>query len=224
MHVDHNIDEFKAPFNAKSLQSCGFSTAETLTSSHVSMLRACLTASRAILDAFLAFAPHIVLVLPPHLYCARAIYALVLLIKLHCAIATAHTGIEKYIQREALGVENYLERLGALSQQVMREDRFGAQSRILLIVGKLKEWFYSRQRKVPGHPSTLFTETTNTTDADSPLNPAADLTQGEGLIYHERPSNLNIPEPELSFDDELWSNFLNHDIFDYDYGTSGPAK
>ncbi|KAJ5240506.1 uncharacterized protein N7469_002097 [Penicillium citrinum] len=139
LHVNNNIDEFKAPFSAKSLKTCSF--VDMQDSSNLSMIRAIIMASQGLLDIFLGFSISEMLTLPPHIYGGRVIYAVILLMKIHKAITTFEKGVSDFIYADNLRLEVYLEQLLITSKCLITEDGRSALSRAFLIMPQLIELF-----------------------------------------------------------------------------------
>lgn len=158
LHVNHNIDEFAAPFSAKSLTTCSFIDAQDLGSSGQSILQTFIVASRRLLDTFLGLPVTDMLTLPPYLYGGRVVYAIVLLLKVHRAIMRSAKELYHVIKAGELHVETYLEKLVTVSKLLIANDESNALSRAFLIMPQLRDWFYLHQLKEP--PSADKTNTT----------------------------------------------------------------
>lgn len=109
MHVDHNIDEFQAPFFAKSLKSCSFINIQAPSTTQLSMIRTIIQAAQGLLDTFLDLSTSEMLSLPPHIYAGRVIYAVILLMKLHKALSTTVRVSIESISVDQLRLEAYLD-------------------------------------------------------------------------------------------------------------------
>lgn len=139
LHVNNNIDEFKAPFFARSLKTCNF--LDNQDPSHLSMIRAIVIASQGLLNIFLGFSIPDMLTLPPHIYGGRVIYAVILLMKIHKAITLSGKGIGEITQAGDLGLEAYLERLIVTSKYLRTQDERSPLSRAFMIMPQLVEQF-----------------------------------------------------------------------------------
>lgn len=149
LHINHNIDEFAAPFAASSLRTCSFIDAQYLNASHLSALKTVMVASQGLLDAFLGLSVTDMLVLPPHIYGGRVIYAVVLLMKLHKAITESAKGAGDIIKADQLHLEAYFEQLVVVSKLLIANDERNALSRAFLIMPQLRDWFYLSLCKRP---------------------------------------------------------------------------
>lgn len=141
VHLNHNIHAFKAPFTRNSLSGFDLSSGGHLLPRHITALHNCRSSAQGVLDAFLSYPLEIALILPPILYATRAIYALIILIKLDFATGTPGSRLSKALSVEQLRVGEYLDRMTKMSGRLAKLDENNAQSRILLIVPKLKEWY-----------------------------------------------------------------------------------
>lgn len=158
LHVNHNIDEFKAPFSAKSLKSCDFIEIYAPNTTHSSMIRTITLAAQGLLDAFLGLSTSEMLALPPHIYAGRVIYAVTLLTKLHKAFSRSMSGPNEYIRLDQLHLEAYIERLVLISRRLIAEDGSNSLSRAFLIMPQLKEWLCSHLSKSAAGPSEYTVE------------------------------------------------------------------
>lgn len=149
LHINHNIDEFAAPFAANSLRTCSFIDTQDLNASHLSALQTVIVASRGLLDAFLRLSVTDMLALPPHIYGGRVIYAVVLLMKMHKAITKSAKGAGDVIKADELRLEAYLEQLVVVSKLLIANDECNALSRAFLIMAQLRDWFYLYLFKKP---------------------------------------------------------------------------
>lgn len=149
LHVNHNIEEFKAPFFAKSLKTCNFIDTKNPDPSHLSMLRTIVTASQGLLDTFLGLSVSDMFALPPHIYGGRVVYAVVILMKIHKAITASGKRVNNFIHSEELCLETYLEQLVALSKLLIAKDERNALSRAFLVMPQLMGWFYLHRSRKP---------------------------------------------------------------------------
>ncbi|KAJ5382835.1 hypothetical protein N7517_000746 [Penicillium concentricum] len=159
LHVNHNIDEFKAPFSVKSLETCNFIDMHDLDPSRISMLRAIIRAAQGLLDTFLGLSTSDMIALPPHMYGGRVIYAVVLLLKLYKAITLSGPAINDYVTADELRLEVYIEHLVLVSRSLIAQDDRSALSRSFLVMPQLKQWLHSHQPKIsPGSDETETAE------------------------------------------------------------------
>jgi hypothetical protein len=109
MHVDHNVDEFKPPFNEASLRGAG-QKPEPLTSAHVGALSTCLSSIDGIFKAFLTIDAETIRCLPVAHF-VRIAYAVVVLIKMYFVAATPNSEIGVVIDKDNMKVELHLKGL-----------------------------------------------------------------------------------------------------------------
>lgn len=143
LHVNHNLDEFKAPFSGKSLESCNFVHTEAPSPSHVSMLRAVTLAAQGLLDTFICLSISDMLALPPHIYGGRLIYAVIILTKLDKAIRSSVSRWNGLITVDQLRLNPYIEQLVLISKRLITTDERNSLSRSFLIMPLVKEWLHS---------------------------------------------------------------------------------
>jgi hypothetical protein len=142
LHVNHNIDEFKAPFFAKSLKTCNFVNTQEPSTSHLSMLRSITLAAQGLLDIFLGLSISDMLALPPHIYGGRVIYAVILLMKVHKTSTAFPRGVSECIHGHELRLQAYIEQLVLISKRLITKDGRSALSRAFLIMPQLEEWLH----------------------------------------------------------------------------------
>lgn len=140
LHINHNIDDFKAPFSTKSLKSTDFVESQTLNTAYISMIRTIITAAQGLLDIFMGLSTSDMLALPPHIYAGRVIYAVILLMKLRNPLSASMEKLAQILSVETLRLETYIERLLLIWKQLNAEDGGSSLSRAFLIMPQLKEW------------------------------------------------------------------------------------
>ncbi|TAQ88992.1 hypothetical protein B7494_g2656 [Chlorociboria aeruginascens] len=143
LHVDHNVDEFKPPFNPATLQDVGQST-DTLTPAHISALSTCLTSIDGIFETFLKLDVEIIRCLPVANF-IRVAYAVVVLIKMYFAAATPNSELGKVINKDNMKVEQYLDGLVDIFRASAAEEKSRPSGKFLIVLVMLKSWFH-RQR------------------------------------------------------------------------------
>lgn len=139
LHVNHNVDDFRAPFTEESLSNNG-NAGDILTPAHISALSECLTSVHGILNTFLSFELDIIRTLPIF-YFVRVAYAVVVLIKMYFAVAAPGSEIGKIISKDDLRVESHLDSLLTLFRTSADEGSFRPATKFLFILSKLREWF-----------------------------------------------------------------------------------
>jgi hypothetical protein len=131
LHHNHNVDDFKMPFNEESLKNvnAGFGK---LTQNQMNSLQACVKAAHGILEAMLYF--------------VRCVYAVVILIKMHVAVCIHNSELGKLFQAEDLRVEFYLNGLIDHITTVARE-RSIRPNKLIRILKVLRDWFEEKHKK-----------------------------------------------------------------------------
>lgn len=144
MHVNRNLDEFEAPFAAKSLKTCTFINEQTDVP-QLLMLRGIVTTSHEMLNIFLGLPVVDMLTLSPHIYGGRVIYSLILLCKLYKAITISAKDTTPFLLADELHLEEYLDRLTAVAKDLIVRDERNALSRSFLIIEQLRKWFHANK-------------------------------------------------------------------------------
>lgn len=146
LHHNHNVDDFKMPFNEESLKNVNAGSG-TLTQNQITALKACVKAAHGILDTMLSFDQETITALPMLLYFVRCVYAVVILIKMHVAVSIQSSELGKLFRPESLKVEIYLNGLidhfgvKRYSRSQVRPDK------ALRILGVLRDWFEEKHKK-----------------------------------------------------------------------------
>jgi hypothetical protein len=145
LHHNHNVDDFKMPFNEESLKNvnAGFGK---LTQNQMNSLQACVKAAHGILEAMLDFDGKTITALPMLLYFVRCVYAVVILIKMHVAVCIPNSELGKLFQAEDLRVEFYLNGLIDHITTVARQ-RSIRPNKLIRILKVLRDWFEEKHKK-----------------------------------------------------------------------------
>lgn len=141
MHIDHNIDDFKAPFLPEQLNESG---ADMATPVHVDALTTCLSSIHDVFNIFLSFDHSLVNCLPT-IFMVRTSYASVALIKLLSAASAPGSRLGQVFNPSDLKVDYYLDRV--ISHLKAAGDQNGGRtpSKFSLVLGMLKNWFLKRK-------------------------------------------------------------------------------
>lgn len=145
LHLNHNVDDFKMPFNEESLRNvnAGFGK---LTQNQMNSLQACVKAAHGILESMLNFDGKTITALPMLLYFVRCVYAVVILIKMHVAVCIPNSELGKLFQAEDLRVEYYLNGLIDHISTVARQ-RSIRPNKVIRILKVLRDWFEEKHKK-----------------------------------------------------------------------------
>lgn len=155
MHIDHNIDDFRAPFTEESLRA-GSGNSDVLSPAHSQALTECVKAAHGIFRTFLSFDLTTVRSLPI-LFFVRTAYAVVVMIKLYFAVTAPDSQVGQNISKDDLDVEGHLDRLLGAFKRMGGEDSFRPANKFLIILGKLREWFWkNRDVKVAPNKKSSF--------------------------------------------------------------------
>ena len=108
MHHNHNIDDFKPPFNATPIE--GPPNPEFVTQAHIDSLTTCMKSVHEVFEAFLSMDVQQLRALPT-LFFVRNSYAAVALIKLYTAVSAKDSKFGAMISIDDLKVDYYLDRM-----------------------------------------------------------------------------------------------------------------
>ncbi|KAI9787848.1 MAG: hypothetical protein M1816_007415 [Peltula sp. TS41687] len=142
MHVDHNVDDFKPPFNEDDLKPSR--NPELLNPTHLTGLSTCLSAIQSIIGIFLTYDTETVRVQPIFQF-VRVAYAVVCLTKLYFTVTSPNSEMGKVINLEDLKVEHNLDGLLETFRTAAEGDRCRPASKFLMILVMLKSW-YQKQK------------------------------------------------------------------------------
>lgn len=146
MHVDHNVEEFKPPYNEETIQGLvNPPKSEVLTTTHVRALSQCLVAIDGVFDVFLKHSVEVLRCLPVANF-VRVAYAVVVLIKMSLAASHTESGIGKIFVQSELKVEQRLDGLIHLFSGAAAGEKSRPSSKFLMVLVMLKTWFNRRQQ------------------------------------------------------------------------------
>ncbi|EXJ87334.1 hypothetical protein A1O3_04293 [Capronia epimyces CBS 606.96] len=141
MHHNHNVDDFRPPFNATPIE--GPPDPDNVTPAHIEALTTCIQSAHAAFDAFLRMDIKMVRALPT-LFFVRNAYAAVALIKMYTAVSAKGSKFASIFKTKDLKVEYYLDRL----MEVLTKAGEGRVSRVAnkfsLIFTMFKSWHMKR--------------------------------------------------------------------------------
>ncbi|KAF2010676.1 hypothetical protein BU24DRAFT_427787 [Aaosphaeria arxii CBS 175.79] len=137
LHHNQSPADFQPPFPSETLQSAVGKDA--IGPAHISALGECLTATHGILDTILSVPLEILLTLPV-IFCVRAIYAIVCLMKMWVSVnSPGEVGF--IIKQEHLGIESYTERLVAMFNAIVIRDAQSPHGKFFFVAKRLQERF-----------------------------------------------------------------------------------
>lgn len=150
MHHNHNIDDFKPPFNIA--PEAGHEEPEFVTPAHIESLTACQESIHNAFDAFLALEPKVIRCLPT-IFFVRNSYAAVALIKMYSAVSARGSKFGSIFRPEDLKVEFYLDALIAQFSKVSEGNQSRVAQKFSFIFNMLKSWHMKRSENGSGVPS-----------------------------------------------------------------------
>ncbi|KAG5914669.1 hypothetical protein E4U42_000365 [Claviceps africana] len=156
MHINHNINEFEAPFTYKSLQTCT-SFSEQIDTPQRLMLREIVTAAHGLLNCFLGIPLVDMLSLPPHIYGGRVIYSLILLCKLYKSMTISTRATADFLLVDDLYLDQYLDRIVFVARDLLALDTGNTLSRSFFIVEQLRKWYHKHRYGSSTSPSAVVT-------------------------------------------------------------------
>ena len=139
MHINHNVDDFRAPFTEESIKAASGQSI-ILSPAHSAALCDCMTSVHGMFRTFFSFDPSMIRALPIF-YFVRIAYAVVVLIKLYFAVTAPGSEVAKIFSKEDLEVESHLDNLLRLFHSIKEEDAFRPANKFLMILAQLCEWF-----------------------------------------------------------------------------------
>ncbi len=144
MHVNHNVDDFRAPFTEETFEGAEKQARDLLTPTQVNALSTCLTSIHGVFDEFLAFDLETARTIPVFHF-VRVAYAAVVLIKMYLVAATPGSQVGKIFGMEDIKVERYLDSLLDAFRATADDDHSRAAGRFLMVLVMLKTWFQRRK-------------------------------------------------------------------------------
>lgn len=146
MHHNHNIDDFRPPFNATPIE--GPPEPDNITPAHIEALSTCIHSAHAAFEAFLTMDIKMIRALPT-LFFVRNSYAAVALIKLYSAVSAKGSKFASIFKTKDLRVEYYLDRLIEVLARACEDGMSRVANKFSLIFNMLKSWHMKRTE--PSH-------------------------------------------------------------------------
>ncbi|KAL6704461.1 hypothetical protein ACN47E_008205 [Coniothyrium glycines] len=138
LHQNQTAGELQPPFLPESV-SCGLKKDVPVGPAHIGALGECLTATHGILETILSIPLDILLTLPV-IFCVRAIYAIVCLMKMWVTV-TSSTEVNNIIKAEELAIESYTERLVTMFNAIVSRDAQSPHGKFYFVAKRLQERF-----------------------------------------------------------------------------------
>jgi hypothetical protein len=140
MHHNHNIDDFKPPYNINRLEP---SEPDFVTPAHIESLTICLSSIHNAFDAFLSMDVKVLRALPT-LFFVRNSYAAVALIKMYSAVSAKGSKFGSIFKTTDLKVEQYLDRLINRLSKTAEGGASRVAHKFSFIFNMLKNWHLKR--------------------------------------------------------------------------------
>ena len=141
MHHNHNVDDFKPPYNITPLD--GPSEPDFVTPAHIDSLTICLASIHNAFDAFLSMDVNVLRALPT-LFFVRNSYAAVALIKMYSAVSAKGSKFGTIFKISDLKVEQYLDRLINRLTKTAEGGASRVAHKFSFIFNMLKNWHLKR--------------------------------------------------------------------------------
>lgn len=207
LHHNHqSMSDFEPPFPNETFAS-GVGSKDSVGPAHISALAECLTATHGILDTILSIPLETLLTLPV-IFCVRAIYAIVCLMKMWVSVTTSGE-VGNIIKQEHLGIESYTERLVEMFNAIVSRDAQSPHGKFYFVSKRLQERFAQikegtaktetevkeqPQRSLgnPPPPPRSRQSSTNQT----PLHLLSEVAMGTGNAAPSQPQQPAIQNPQ----------------------------
>lgn len=141
MHHNHNIDDFRPPFNATPID--GPPDPDFVTPAHIESLTTCMRSVHEVFEAFLSMDVQQLRCLPT-LFFVRNSYAAVALIKMYTAVSAKGSKYGSIISNEDLRVDYYLDRLIDRLARTAEGGMCKVAQKFSIIFNMLKQWHTRR--------------------------------------------------------------------------------
>ncbi|KAJ4352128.1 uncharacterized protein N0V89_007475 [Didymosphaeria variabile] len=138
LHHNQSPADFQPPFPQETFAS-GVSSKEAVGPAHIGALGECLTATHGILDTILSVPLDTLLTLPV-IFCVRAIYAIVCLMKMWVSV-TSSGEVGNFINKDLLQIEAYTERLVTMFNAIVSRDAQSPHGKFYFVAKRLQERF-----------------------------------------------------------------------------------
>ncbi|KAJ8106024.1 hypothetical protein OPT61_g9817 [Boeremia exigua] len=139
LHQNQSATDLQPPFQLESFSSGVVKKDAPIGPAHIGALGECLTATHGILDTILSIELDILLTLPV-IFCVRAIYAIVCLMKMWVSV-TSSGEVSSIIRKEDLQIEMYLERLVTMFNAIVSRDAQSPHGKFYFVAKRLQERF-----------------------------------------------------------------------------------
>lgn len=138
LHQSQGTTDFQPPFVSESL-SANVKKDTPIGPAHIGALGECLTATHGILNTILSIELDTLLTLPV-IFCVRAIYAIVCLMKMWVSVTNSGE-VGSIIKKEALQIESFTERLCTMFNAIVSRDSQSPHGKFFFVAKRLQERF-----------------------------------------------------------------------------------
>ena len=199
MHHNHNIDDFKPPYNIA--PEDGSPDPDQITTAHIDSLIICLHSIHQAFDAFIEMDISVLRALPT-LFFVRNSYAAVALIKMYSSVTARDSQFATIFKVEDLRVEHYLSKLIEKLTQVAEGNQSRVARKFSFIFNMLKGWHAKRNEgelprrsgKPIEHLAKVFSAApvTNKQQQQQHANQGQDRRESQPQRQHSQPQ----PQPQ----------------------------
>ena len=110
LHADHDLEDFRPPFRLRKSRVRRDETMNSLDPIYSEAVADCLSSAHSILDLFIGMDPQVIRFIPTVIH-VRAVYAIVVLIKLKQSAADASSQLGPFVDHQSIHIEHYMSRL-----------------------------------------------------------------------------------------------------------------
>jgi hypothetical protein len=140
LHKDNGSADLQPPFLEETMTATpGGKGSAPVGPAHIGALGECLTATHGILDTILSIPLDVLLTLPV-IFCVRAIYAIVCLMKMWVSV-TSSKEVGSIIKKEELELEVYTEQLVTMFNAIVSRDAQSPHGKFYFVAKRLQERF-----------------------------------------------------------------------------------
>ncbi|KAF2875921.1 hypothetical protein BDV95DRAFT_285689 [Massariosphaeria phaeospora] len=201
LHNNQSAAEFHPPFPQETFAPA-VGKKDAIGPAHIGAIGECLTATHGILDTILSVPLEILLTLPV-IFCVRAVYAIVCLMKMWVSV-TSSVEVGDIIKKEHLQIESYNERLVNMFNTIVSHDAQSPHGKFYFVTKRLQERFTrikeGASRTEPSDPNEDICRPTTAprsrpSDANqTPLHLLSEVAMGSSTTGSSR-TQSQTPQP-----------------------------
>ncbi|KAF2002044.1 hypothetical protein P154DRAFT_431586 [Amniculicola lignicola CBS 123094] len=201
LHHNQSPADFQPPFPSETFTS-GVTKKDAIGPAHISALGECLTATHGILDTILSV-PLDTLITLPVIFCVRAIYAIVCLMKMWVSV-TGPGEVGSIIKKEHLGIESYTDRLVNMFNSIVSRDAQSPHGKFYFVAKRLQERFAqikegasrsdstdTEPRRKPSAPKPRSRQSSNN---QTPLHLLSEVAMGSSTTPQQQQQEHPAPQ------------------------------